>query len=154
MGGINTLWPLFGISNQMLAAIALILCTVILFKMKRERYAWVTILPTIWLLVCTLTAGYEKIASPNPKIGFLAQASFFQEKLAAGQIVAPAKTLDEMHRVVNNAYVDAALAGLFVAVVIAMAIFGVIALVRAYGTPSVTSAEVGEAGALTGAARG
>ena len=74
MGGINTLWPLFGISNQMLAGIALILCTVILFKMKRERYAWVTILPTLWLLVCTLTAGLQKILSDNPKIGFLAHA--------------------------------------------------------------------------------
>ena len=61
MGGINTLWPLFGISNQMLAGIALILCTVVLFKMKRQRYAWVTIVPTLWLLVCTLTAGLQKI---------------------------------------------------------------------------------------------
>ena len=57
LGGINTLWPLFGIANQMLAAIALTLCTVVLFKMKRERYAWVTIVPTVWLVVCTLTAG-------------------------------------------------------------------------------------------------
>ena len=61
LGGINTLWPLFGISNQMLAGIALILCTVVLFKMKRERYAWVTIVPTAWLLVCTLTAGLQKM---------------------------------------------------------------------------------------------
>ena len=61
MGGINTLWPLFGISNQMLAGIALILCTVVLFKMKRQRYAWVTIIPTLWLLVCTLTAGLQKV---------------------------------------------------------------------------------------------
>jgi uncharacterized short protein YbdD (DUF466 family) len=61
LGGINTLWPLFGIANQMLAAIALMLCTVVLFKMKRERYAWVTMLPTaVWLLICTLTAGWQK----------------------------------------------------------------------------------------------
>ena len=66
LGGINTLWPLFGISNQMLAGIALILCTVVLFKMKRERYAWVTIVPTAWLLICTLTAGLEKILHPAP----------------------------------------------------------------------------------------
>src|SRR6266446_4340428 len=66
MGGINTLWPLFGISNQMLAGIALILCTVVLFKMKRQRYAWVTIVPTLWLLVCTLTAGLETGFSSPP----------------------------------------------------------------------------------------
>jgi carbon starvation protein CstA len=64
MGGINTLWPLFGISNQMLAGIALILCTVVLFKMKRERYAWVTALPAVWLLLCTLTAGLQKVLHP------------------------------------------------------------------------------------------
>ena len=60
LGGINTLWPLFGIANQMLAAIALILCTVVLFRMKRERYAWITILPATWILICTLTAGWQK----------------------------------------------------------------------------------------------
>ena len=154
MGGINTLWPLFGISNQMLAGIALILCTVILFKMKRERYAWVTILPTIWLLVCTLTAGLQKIFSDNPKIGFLAHARKFEDALAFGQVLAPAKTLAEMQRVINNDYVDATLAGLFVAVVVAMAIFGLIALVRAFGSSSITSAEIGEADAMQGVARG
>ena len=154
MGGINTLWPLFGISNQMLAGIALILCTVILFKMKRERYAWVTILPTVWLLICTLTAGIQKVFSDDPRIGFLAHARKFEDAFSAGQILAPAKTLAEMRRVINNDYIDATLAGLFVAVVIAIAISGVIALIRALGTPSITSMEVGEAGALPGAARG
>jgi carbon starvation protein len=154
MGGINTLWPLFGISNQMLAGIALILCTVILFKMKRERYAWVTILPTIWLLICTLTAGLQKIFSDNPKIGFLAHARKFEDALASSQVLAPAKTLAEMQRVINNDYVDATLAGLFVAVVVAMAIFGVISLVRALGSTSITSAEIGEADAMPGVARG
>ncbi len=145
MGGINTLWPLFGISNQMLAGIALIVCTVILFKMKRERYGWVTILPTVWLLVCTLTAGLEKILSSDPKIGFLAGAHKFEDKLAAGQILALAKTLAEMQRVINNDYIDATLAGLFVAVVAAMAIFGLIAVWRALRTRSITSVEVGAA---------
>ena len=154
MGGINTLWPLFGISNQMLAGIALILCTVILFKMKRERYAWVTILPTIWLLVCTLTAGLQKIFSDDPKIGFLAHARNFEDALASGQVLAPAKTVAEMQRVINNDYVDATLSGLFVAVVVAIAIFGLIALVRAFGSPSITSAEIGEADAMQGVARG
>ena len=66
LGGINTLWPLFGIANQMLAAIALILCTAVLFKMKRDRFAWVTLIPTLWLVVCTLTAGCEKLFEPEP----------------------------------------------------------------------------------------
>lgn len=152
MGGINTLWPLFGISNQMLAAIALILCTVILFKMKRERYAWVTILPTTWLLICTLTAGIQKVFSADPKIGFLAHARKFQDALASGQVLAPAKSLAEMQRVINNDYVDATLAALFVAVVVAMSIFGLVALFRALGTPSITSVETSGSGALPEAA--
>src|SRR3954449_11933317 len=71
LGGVNTLWPLFGISNQMLAAVALTLCTVVIFRMKRERYAWVTIVPTVWLALCTLTAGLQKGFHPYPSIGFL-----------------------------------------------------------------------------------
>ena len=85
LGGINTLWPLFGISNQMLAAIALMLCTVVLFRMKRERYAWVTILPTAWLVICTLTAGLQKLLHPDPRIGFLSHAKGFSRGLGEGQ---------------------------------------------------------------------
>ena len=86
LGGINTLWPLFGIANQMLACIALILCTVVLFKMKRERYAWVTIVPAVWVATCTLTAGWQKIFSDNPAIGFLSHAEKFGASLSAGQL--------------------------------------------------------------------
>ena len=84
LGGVNTLWPLFGISNQMLAAVALMLCTVVIFKMKRERYAWVTILPAIWLVVCTLTAGLQKIFHPDPRIGFLSHAEPLLGRAGAG----------------------------------------------------------------------
>jgi len=141
LGGINTLWPLFGISNQMLAGIALILCTVVLFKMKRERYAWVTILPTAWLLICTLTAGLEKLFHENPAIGFLAHARKFGAAVAQNQVLAPAKTMEEMQRVVFNDYVDAALAALFVAVVLAIMSYGVIYLWRAFYDPRVTAVE-------------
>jgi len=143
LGGINTLWPLFGISNQMLAAIALTLCTVVLFKMKRERYAWVTIAPTLWLLACTLAAGLQKVFSAVPSIGFLAHARVFGEAAAAGRILAPAKTIAEMHRIVFNDYVNATMAFLFVAVVVAIAIYGLIGIRRALGSPAFTAVEVG-----------
>ena len=115
LGGIWTLWPLFGTANQMLAAIALTLCTVVLFKMKRERYAWVTIVPTTWLVACTVTAGLEKVFSPNPAVGFVAHALRFGNAMAAGTILAPAKTMHQMGQIVFNDYVDATLAGVFAA---------------------------------------
>jgi carbon starvation protein len=131
LGGINTLWPLFGISNQMLAGIALILCTCVLFKMKRDRYAWVTLLPTAWLLVCTMTAGWQKIFHASPKIGFLAHADKYSAALAQGQMLAPAKTIAQMHQIVFNDYVDAAMAGIFLFVVVAVAIFGLRTILKA-----------------------
>jgi carbon starvation protein len=143
LGGINTLWPLFGISNQMLAGIALILCTVVLFKMKREHYAWVTILPTTWLLVCTLTAGWQKVFHANPAIGFLAHAEKFGNASSAGQVLAPATTIDQMQRIVFNDYVDAALAALFVLVVVAILYYGLVSIWRALAVPHITAREVG-----------
>jgi carbon starvation protein len=125
LGGINTLWPLFGISNQMLAAIALILATVVLFKMKRERYAWTTMLPAGWLLICTLTAGLEKIFHSDPKVGFMSHAFIYQSALSDGKVLAPAKSMAEMSRIVTNDYVDTALCALFVAVVVSMVVFGI-----------------------------
>ncbi|SAL75892.1 carbon starvation protein CstA [Caballeronia peredens] len=130
-GGINTLWPLFGISNQMLAGIALMLGTVVLFKMKRERYAWVTLVPTAWLLLCTLTAGWQKIFDANPKVGFLAHAGKLKDAYDAGKVMAPAKSLPEMQRIIFNDYVDAALAGLFIFVVVSIAVYGVLSVLRA-----------------------
>jgi carbon starvation protein len=153
MGGINTLWPLFGISNQMLAGIALILCTVVLFKMKQQRYAWVTILPTVWLLVCTLTAGLQKVLHPSPAISFIAHAQRFSEAAAAGKILAPAKTMEEMRRIIFNDYVDATLSIIFVAVVVAVAIYGIIGIRRALGNPKPTAIEVGLPAAVAGAGR-
>ena len=153
MGGINTLWPLFGIANQMLAAIALILCTVVLFKMKRQRYAWVTIVPTLWLLVCTLTAGAQKVASSVPAIGFVSHARMFGEAASAGQVLAPAKSLEEMYRVIFNDYVDATLAALFTALVLAMTVIGLISIRKAIGNPLVTAKEVELEAAAMGASR-
>ncbi len=141
LGGINTLWPLFGISNQMLAAIALVLGTVVLFKMKRERYAWVTLVPTAWLLICTLTAGWQKIFDANPKVSFLAHAAKLQAALDEGKVLAPAKSLAQMKRIIFNDYVDATLAGLFMFVVLSIAVYGVLAVLRARREAKPTSRE-------------
>ena len=146
LGGVNTLWPLFGISNQMLAAVALTLCTVVIFKMKRERYAWVTILPTIWLVACTLTAGLQKVFSADPRVGFLAHANRFSEALDRGQMLAPARNLDQMRQIVLNDRIDAALAVLFVLVVLGILYFGVRACLDAYRAHGWTAREVGGPG--------
>src|SRR5262245_38520926 len=142
LGGINTLWQLFGIGNQMLAGIALLLCTVVLMKMKRERYVWVTLVPTAWLLVTTLTAGWQKIFHPTPAIGFLAQARRFADAAASGTILAPAKTIAEVQRVAFNNYLDAVVCGFFVLLVVAMCIYAIVislqALRAAYPTAQET----------------
>ncbi|WP_151869489.1 carbon starvation CstA family protein [Acinetobacter ursingii] len=128
LGGINSLWPLFGIGNQMLAAMALILGTVILFKMKKEKYVWVTIVPTIFLLITCMTAGWQKIFHENPKIGFLAQANRFSDAMGRGEMLAPAKTMAEMQTVVLSNQINAVLCAFFmiVAVVTVIASIGVI----------------------------
>ena len=150
LGGIWTMWPLFGTSNQMLAAIALVLCTVVLFKMKRERFAWVTVVPATWLVACTVTAGLEKVFNPNPAVGFIAHAWRLSSAIAAGQVLAPAHSLSEMSRLVFNDYVDATLAAVFAAVVVAMVIYGFFDIRKALGTPKVTAVEVEFAGAAVG----
>jgi carbon starvation protein len=144
LGGINTLWPLFGIANQMLAAIALTLCTVILFKLKRGRVAWVTGVPTAWLAVCTLTAGAEKVFSPVPAIGFLAHAAKYGAAEAAGRVLAPAKNLADMRQVITNDYVDVSLTALFIFVVCTMLVVGAGAAWRASSNPRVTAREASD----------
>ena len=131
LGGINSLWPLFGISNQMLAAVALMLSTVVLFKMKRHKVAWVTILPTSWLLLCTLVAGWQKVFHVNPKIGFFALANRFQEALDKGEILAPAKSVEQMKQIVFNNNLDAWLAIFFIFVVLSILFYTVICCLKA-----------------------
>jgi carbon starvation protein len=125
LGGINTLWQLFGVGNQMLAGIALILCTSVLVKMKRERYIWVTLVPTAWLLVTTLTAGIQKIFSSDPRVGFIALANKFSDAAAQGTVLTPAKSIAEMQRVAFNNYLDAVVCGVFVVLVVAMCVFAI-----------------------------
>jgi len=125
LGGINTMWPLFGIANQMLAAIALTLCAAVLFKMKRQRYAWVAIFPTLFLLVCTLSAGWIKVFDDNPKIGFLALANKFSNAMDKGIIQAPAKSAEEMGRLIFNSRLDAGLTLFFMFVIVSVVGFGI-----------------------------
>ncbi|UCO99036.1 carbon starvation protein A [Metapseudomonas lalkuanensis] len=125
LGGINTLWPLFGISNQMLAGIALMLGCVVLIKMKRQRYVWVTLIPATWLLICTTTAGVIKLIDPNPAVGFLALAKKYSDALAAGQVLAPAKDIGQMQNVIFNAYTNASLTALFLFVVLSVLFYAI-----------------------------
>lgn len=118
LGGINTLWPLFGIANQMLAGIALLLGTTILFKMGKKAYTWVTLIPTVWLLIVTMVAGWQKLFDPSPKVGFLAHANIFNTAYASGKVLAPAKNLAQMKQVLINDYVDATLTAIFMLVVL------------------------------------
>ncbi|RAN50441.1 carbon starvation protein A [Herbaspirillum rubrisubalbicans] len=142
LGGINTLWPLFGISNQMLAGIALILATCVLFKMKRDRFAWVTVVPTTWLLICTLSAGWQKVFDANARVGFLAHARKYQAALDEGKLLAPAKSIEQMRQVIFNDYIDAGLAAMFMLVVISVLVFGIRTVLRARAAhqPSVKEA--------------
>ena len=150
-GGIYTMWPLFGATNQMLAAIALVLCTVILFKMKRQRFAFVTAVPSLWLLACTVTAGLEKVFDAHPAVGFLAHASKFSAAAATGKVLAPAKSMAQMNQVIFNDYLDAGLAALAVAIVFVVVIYAVIDIAKALGSPKSTAIEIG--GASAGGAR-
>ena len=151
LGGINTLWQLFGVGNQMLAGIALLLCTSVLVKMKRERYVWVTLVPTAWLLVTTLTAGIEKIFHSDPRIGFLALASRFSEAAAQGKLLAPAKSIEEMQRVAFNNYLDAVVCGVFVVLVLAMCVYAVKICLQALKQSQPTAQEIPPLGPAQGA---
>ncbi|WP_406175646.1 carbon starvation CstA family protein [Streptomyces canus] len=143
LGGINQLFPLFGIANQLLAAIALTVCTTVLVKSGKLRWAWVTGVPLAWVVAITFTAGWQKIFSDDPRVGFFAQRAKYADGLDAGQVLAPAKTLDDMHTVVTNSTVDGVLIALFlllVAVVIGNAAVVCVRAVRAPGASPTTEA--------------
>jgi carbon starvation protein len=122
LGGINSLWPLFGISNQLLATVALCVGTTIIIKMGKARYAWVTMLPLVWLTLVTMTAGWEKLFSPDVKLGFLSHAHLIQGQMAANALPAAIKTIADAQRVIFNDYLDAGVAAFFmISVVVILA---------------------------------
>ena len=118
LGGINSLWPLFGIANQLLATVALCVGTTVIIKMGKARYAFITVLPMTWLTIVTMTAGFTKLLSDDPKLGFLSHAAMIQSKIDAGTLPAGIKSAADAARVVANDRVDAAVAGFFVLSVI------------------------------------
>jgi len=113
LGGINSLWPLFGIANQLLAAVALCVGTTVIIKMGKQRYAWVTMLPLAWLCVVTMSAAYAKIFSSDPRLGFLAHAERFSQILAQGQLPPGVKSAADASRMIWNDRVDAGVAAFF-----------------------------------------
>jgi carbon starvation protein len=121
--------------------VALLLGTVVLFRMKRERYAWTTMLPAGWLLACTLTAGWQKIFSADPKVGFLSHAARYADAIAQGKLLAPAKTPEAMARIVFNDRLDAVLCGLFIFVVVSVLVYSVRACLKAREASRPTSSE-------------
>ena len=128
LGGINSLWPLFGIANQLLAAVALVVATTILMKMGRLRWIWVTVIPMVALIIITLTSSYQKILSPNPRIGFLSNANALAAQIVSGAI--PAAKVTETHRLMFNLRLDAVVTSVLVLMIVLLILE---ALVRWYG---------------------
>src|SRR5215216_5915473 len=118
LGGINQLFPLFGIANQLLAAVALTVGTTLLIKSGRLKWAWVTGIPLAWDAAVTLTASYQKVFSDDPKLGFFAQRDRFQDAINSGDVLPPAKSAGDMQSVVTNSTVDGVLAALFAVLII------------------------------------
>ncbi len=118
LGGINQLFPLFGIANQLLAAVALTVATTILIKSGKLKWAWVTLVPLAWDATVTLTASWQKVFSDDPKLGFFAQRDTFQEALDDGEVLAPATSLGDMEKIVTNSTVDGVLAAFFALLII------------------------------------
>ncbi|MFT3869079.1 MAG: carbon starvation CstA family protein [Nibricoccus sp.] len=116
LGGINSLWPIFGVANQLLAVLALALGTTVLIKMGRVRYLWATIGPLIWLLAVTMTAGWMKIFSGDPRVGFLRAAADLRAKIAAGGT--SAGQVDVWQHQLTNSYVNVAVTGAFMFLVL------------------------------------
>ena len=111
--------------------------------MKRERYAWVSMFPAAWLLICTMTAGWQKLFDANPKIGFLAHAAKYRDALDQGKLLAPAKAMEDMHRVIVNDYIDATLCAFFMVVVVSILYYGVRACLAARRASQPTTRETG-----------
>jgi carbon starvation protein len=143
LGGINQLFPLFGISNQLLAAIALTLCVTLMIKQGLRRWVWVPGIGLVWDLVVTMTASWQKVFSDNPKIGYFKQASVFRDARDAGDVLPPAANAHQMDQVIQNSMVNGTLQATFALLVIVVLVNALFTCVRALRDPdSVTTTEV------------
>jgi carbon starvation protein len=131
LGGVNQLFPLFGIANQLLAAIALTLVTVLLIKHGKLRYAWVTAIPLVWDLVVTMTASYQKVFSDNPAIGYFAQRARYADAQAAGELLAPAQDQAQMDQVIFNSTLNGILQSFFALLVIVVVVHAAVVIAKA-----------------------
>jgi carbon starvation protein len=131
LGGINQLFPLFGIANQLLAAVALSLATTLLIKHGKIRWAWITAIPLAWDATVTLTASFQKVFSSDPRVGFFTQRNRFQDALDQGEVLAPAKDVGEMEQVVLNSTIDGLLAAFFAVLIIIVLASSAVVWVRA-----------------------
>lgn len=122
LGGINTLWPLFGLSNQMLSVIALLFATTVLLKMGKKKFAIVTLIPLSVMTLVTFTTALEKIFYPDASISFFAHASKFSSALSANQLLAPAKNAAEMKKIINNDIIDGVLCSVFLLITLTILI--------------------------------
>ncbi|WP_222267449.1 carbon starvation CstA family protein [Modestobacter marinus] len=131
LGGVNQLFPLFGIANQLLAAIALTLVTVLLIKHGKLRWAWVTGVPLVWDLVVTMTASWQKVFSDVPAIGYFAQAQRYRDARAAGEVLPPAQDPGQMDQVIFNSTLNGVLQSFFALLVVVVVVNAVVVIVRA-----------------------
>ncbi|MGW2570535.1 carbon starvation CstA family protein [Streptomyces sp. NPDC001537] len=139
LGGINQLFPIFGISNQLLAAVALAVCTTLLVKSGRLKWAWITGIPLAWDATVTLTASYQKVFSSDPKVGFFKQRAVFQDAIDAGKVLPPAKNMDDMHTVVTNSTVDGVLSAVLAVLIVVVIADALRVCVRHIRRPALSS---------------
>jgi carbon starvation protein len=131
LGGINTLFPLFGIANQLLAAIALTVVTVVVIKRGLLKWAWIPALPLFWDLIVTMTASWQKIFSADPKLGYWKQHSICQAAKEAGKTCLTAKTPGDVDKIIRNTFIQGSLSILFALLVLMVVVAGLMVAVRA-----------------------
>ncbi|MGV9450480.1 carbon starvation CstA family protein [Streptomyces sp. NPDC003635] len=139
LGGINQLFPIFGISNQLLAAVALAVCTTLLVKSGRLKWAWITGIPLAWDATVTLTASYQKVFSSDPKVGFFKQRQVFQDAIDEGKVLPPAKSMDDMHTVVTNSTVDGVLTAVLALLIVVVIVDAARVCVRHVRRPALST---------------
>ncbi len=142
LGGVNQLFPLFGIANQLLAAIALTLCVTLMVKHGKVRWAWVPGIPLAWDLTTTMTASYQKIFSDLPALGYFAQRARYADALAAGEVLAPAQDAAQMETIIRNSTINGVLQSVFALLVIVVVANAAVVVAKALRTGGLPTTEV------------